>query len=231
MDKHGTPKQGNATAASTSGKVGSAGSSGVKPKKREWAFIRNGGGCYRNVTIHKSQDAGGGKVRTLLIPAIRSYARESMSKCKEDTVNTERVFVPGDLVTYVGMSVIGPTDNACILVEKRRSGKLKTWMRPLSDVRSRVVESGSVVLECPVCGEGILKSMPTLKAPDVECLAVSLDGKTRVWVEIGLFQEAVHESKDDQRAVENVAHSQNLRTNAEYADPNGDETAVKSLLK
>lgn len=166
----------------------------LKLKKREWVFTRSSGGCYRGIVLHEDPAKDPSKVRTLFIPAVRSYAHKTLFKCREDASNTERVFVPGDAVTIMGGSVVGPEDNVWILVEKRRTGKLKAWMRPLDEVRSRVVEKEALVLECPVFCEGAMKSGPSAKAPDLECFAVSLDGKERGWVEAGLFQEAVYDA-------------------------------------
>ena len=164
-------------------------------KKREGTITRGCGACYRRVTLNPGElllPLEKGSEHSLIVPVIRAYGRDSFRKCKEGSKNTERMFVPGDIVTVVVPPGMGPNDNVWFLVEKRRNKALRTWVRPLDELRVHIVEAEVAVLDCPVYGRGAVKSVPWVKTPNVECLAISLDRKTRIWVEAGLFKDVIH---------------------------------------
>ena len=162
--------------------------------KREGAITKKGGACYRGVPTPQDKPQAELEVeeedtRIVNVPVTQSFARSSYLKCREGSKNTVRIFIPGDIVTILEHPGARPTDSVWVLVEKRKSKALRTWLRPLNEVRERVVETGSAVFQCPVLGRGFVKANPMTKHPDTECLAISIDGKTRIWVEAGLFQE------------------------------------------
>ena len=165
-----------------------------KLNKRGNVLLGDWNACYRvpsvySVPLPAKEDS---VLWGLILPVYSSQGYSSLRKCERDSKNTERIFVTGDYVQIVAphdIDLANASGNVWIIVKKQRDDKVRTWKRPLQEVMSHVSGLKQEFLECPIWKWGSVRSTTQKKQPDTDVFAISLDGKTLLWVEAGLFQE------------------------------------------
>lgn len=160
---------------------------------------------------------------TKIINIINCVAKESLTKCQGETKNTERIFIRGDTVDiiYITMDDFNLLDDAkawfIVTKEKDNEVKKRIWARPIKILRENLNPVGEKKVYQSILEHGYARGKRGV-SDNIKCSSVKIQDCFKIWIE-----DEEQEQKRDENPCTNTKAPPSFNFDGYYEDRENDE--------